>query len=72
MRRRRSESASFRSPPPVEVSRRPGLVAGGRRAALQAALLIANLPAVEVDLIEGAIVVLDPERVRVRRLPLHE
>ena len=36
----------------------------------QAALLLANLPAVEPDLIEGAIVVLEPDRVRIRTLPI--
>lgn len=41
-----------------------------RRPDHQAAVLLANLPAVERDLIEGAIVVLEPDRVRVRKLPV--
>ncbi len=43
-----------------------------RRAEQQAALLQANLPAVEVDLVEGAIAVLESGRVRVRKLPLNQ
>ncbi|HET6949676.1 MAG TPA: hypothetical protein VFI47_04840, partial [Acidimicrobiales bacterium] len=41
-----------------------------RRATAVARLVLANLPAVEPDLIHGAVVVLDQDRVRVRRLPL--
>ena len=36
----------------------------------QTALLLANLPAVESDLVEGAIVVFARGRIRVRRLPI--
>ena len=42
---------------------------GDRRAA-QIALVLANLEAVSEDLVAGAIVVLEADRVRVRRLPL--
>ncbi len=41
----------------------------GRRAHEIAALLLANLEAVEGDLARGAVVVLDQDRVRVRVLP---
>lgn len=43
---------------------------GQRRAAEVIALLAANLEAVLADLETGAVVVLDADRVRVRRLPL--
>lgn len=42
----------------------------GRRAAEQAATILANLPAVVEDLEAGAIVVLTDEWVRIRRLPM--
>lgn len=41
-----------------------------RRAAQVAELLLLNLPMVAADLEAGAVVVLDDERIRVRRLPL--
>jgi hypothetical protein len=42
----------------------------GRRAAQQARLLTDNLPVVQDDLEEGAIVVLGEKTIRIRRLPI--
>lgn len=42
----------------------------GRRAAEQARLLVDNLPAVQDDLMDGAIVVLGEQTIRIRRLPI--
>jgi len=41
-----------------------------KQASQQVALLLANLPALEQDLGEGAVVVLEPGRMRVRKLPI--
>ncbi|MGH2877990.1 MAG: DUF5615 family PIN-like protein [Solirubrobacteraceae bacterium] len=41
-----------------------------RRPPEQVALLLTNLPAIEGDLATGSIVVFEPERIRIRLLPL--
>ncbi len=41
-----------------------------RRPEQQAALLLSNLPALAESLSEGIVAVIEPERIRVRRLPL--
>lgn len=41
-----------------------------RRPADQVALLLANLGAIEVALVKGAIVVIEPARIRLRSLPI--
>ncbi|GAA3394113.1 hypothetical protein GCM10020369_62250 [Cryptosporangium minutisporangium] len=55
-------------------SRRPSVVLirrlVGRRAADQAAIILANLESMEGDLVEGAVAVLGDDCLRIRRLPL--
>lgn len=43
----------------------------GRRPVEQAAVVLANLPGIESDLAAGAVVVIEEQRIRVRRLPIH-
>jgi predicted nuclease of predicted toxin-antitoxin system len=54
--------------------RRPSVVlfrhGAERRPVRQAALLLANLSAIESDLAEGCVAVIEPGRVRIRRLPI--
>lgn len=41
-----------------------------RRPDTQAQMLLANLEAIEQDLTDGSLAVIEPERIRIRRLPL--
>lgn len=41
-----------------------------RRPSQQAALLLANLPSFDSDLLSGAIVIIEPGRIRIRALPI--
>ena len=44
----------------------------GRRPREQTGLLLTNLPSVEADLRDGAVVVIEEQRVRIRALPITE
>jgi predicted nuclease of predicted toxin-antitoxin system len=41
-----------------------------RRPEVQSDILLSNLPAIEPDLVDGSVVVIEPSRLRVRSLPL--
>ena len=43
-----------------------------RRPEQQAALLLANLAAIETDLAAGSVIVFEPTRIRIRTLPIGE
>jgi predicted nuclease of predicted toxin-antitoxin system len=58
----------------LRLAREPSFVlfrrGSERRPEQQAALLLANLPAIQDDLATGAIVVIEPGRLRIRTLPV--
>lgn len=57
-------------------SRQPSVVllrrSGNRRPFSQAALLLANLPALEASLADGCVAILTDSRIRIRKLPILE